>query len=285
MRPHNDPNTTDWASVELDETWPDDINFKTLSGWMRLFRNLFGQRKPVTLPKAVLETYNIPKYILQEFHNLPNGNYSQRFSRGYITGFDVSMLGKVQRARNWIADKLKHCESVADIGTAGGKTAATIKKQTNGRVWGIDPSPYLLKHAAADHPDIEFLQGTAENLPLEQNQLDGLSICFVLHEIPPKYIRQGLSSFNRCLKIGGLVAIAEPSELQLKPFELSDLRSQTGWLTIYFRWLARFVYEPFLDSWHKQVKEKLAEDAGFRVLEKNINMPINTYLFEKYKDL
>ena len=28
----------------------------------------------------------IPAYVLQEFHNLPNGNYSNSLMRGYIAG-------------------------------------------------------------------------------------------------------------------------------------------------------------------------------------------------------
>ncbi len=285
MASSNDPVAPDWQQVELAETWADSIDLKKMQGWIKLFKSVFGKRQPVYLPPSFKTNYRIPKYILQEFHNLPNGNYSQRFSRGYITGFDISMLGKVSSARSWIAERLKNCRAVADVGTAGGKTAAAILSLSGGKVWGVDPSPYLLKHAAQDHPNVEFIQGTAEELPFEAERLDGISVCFVFHEMPPKYTQQALTSFNKALRMGGKVAISEPSEQQLVPFHWRDLLSRRGWLTIYFRSLAYFVYEPFLEAWHNQDKHLIAKAAGFKLVEKKSGMPINHFLLEKIKNI
>lgn len=280
-----DPDVPNWSEVSLEDTWADSIDLKTPKGWLTLIRSVFGKRKPVDLPQSLSEQYDIPRYILQEFHNLPNGNYSERFSRGYITGFDLSMLGLISTGRAWIAERLGDCNNVADIGTAGGKTAATIQQKSGRVVWGIDPSPYLLKHAASDYPSVRFLQGTAERLPFQKERLDGISVCFVFHEMPPKYVKQALDSFNHCLKLGGKVAICEPSEEQLRPFAWQDLVSKKGWLRIYFRWLAHFVYEPFLGAWHGQDKRELAAASGFTLVEKRIAMPMNLYLFEKIEKL
>lgn len=280
-----DPTPPNWQNIELADTWPDSINLKTPSGWAQLLKGVFGKRRPVEVPEALQAEFHIPKYILQEFHNLPNGNYSRRFSRGYITGFDISMLGQVRHARAWIAGKLQSCQCVADVGTAGGKTAAAIQSAGVKDVWGIDPSPYLLRHAATDYPNIRFIQGTAESLPFDEKRLDGIAVCFVFHEIPPKQTELALKTFNRCLKQGGLVAISEPSERQLQPLRWRDLLSKKGWLQLYFGRLAHFVFEPFLMSWHKQNKQSLAESTGFTLKEANIDMPINTYLLEKTSDI
>ena len=276
-----DPQVPDWGNLELSEAWPDSLDLKTFSGFFRFIKGIMGKRKPVELPEGIPERFPVPKYILQEFHNVPNGNYSQRFSRGYITGFDISMLGEVERARNWIAEKLKDCESVIDVGTAGGKTAAEIYNHGVKDVWGIDPSPYLLKHASKDYPKINFIHGIAEELPFQADRFDGISACFLFHEVPPRYIESALESFNKVLKPNGLVAISEPSEQQLAPFKAKEFLSSKGWLKIYFRTLANFVHEPFLQAWHKQDKSELFEKAGFELVEYHNAMPINFYLLKK----
>lgn len=277
-----EPQAPDWANVSLAETWPDALNLSNWRGWRELMRAFFGkQRRVVELPDSAGSLYPVPKYILQEFHNLPNGNYSRRITRGYIAGFDFVMLGHMQRARAWVASQLQGCQSVLDVGTAGGRTAALIKQQGTAQVWGIDPSPYLLQHAASDYPDITFVPGVAENLPFTDQRLEGISLCFVFHEMPPKYIKQALAEFYRVLQDGGKIVIAEPSPRQLEPLQWRFLLSRAGWSQIYFKLLAHRVYEPFLDAWHKLDKPKTLQEAGFYLLEDRPGMPINFWVAEK----
>lgn len=285
IRELNDPVIPNWKEVQLEDTWPDSLDLGTFSGAWRFTKLIFGKRKPVSVPSSLLEQVAIPKYVLQEFHNLPNGNYSRRFSRGYITGFDISMLGYADVARGWIASRLKSCHAVVDVGTAGGKTGRAIKDAGVEEVWGVDPSPYLLKHAAEDHPCVKFVPGIAEDLPFPDKRLDGIAACFLFHEVPPKYARLAFASFNRVLKIGGKVIVAEPSEQQLEPFKLKEFFGKKGWLKVYFKTLANFVHEPFLDAWHSHNKLELFENAGFTVVEQEQGMPINYFHLEKVRDI
>jgi ubiquinone/menaquinone biosynthesis C-methylase UbiE len=271
--------------MQLADTWPDGLRLLSFSGIRELFVSVFGKRVPVELPVDMPGKSSLPRYLLQEFHNVPNGNYSNRFSRGYITGFERSMLGKLDNARAWLAQRLQGCESVLDVGTAGGKTARAVYDVGVKYVWGVDPSPYLLKHAAKDHPAIDFIQGVAEDLPFPCERFDGISVCFVFHEIPPKYIKAALKEFHRVLKAGGKVTISEPSEAQLQPIRLLDFITRSGWQRLYFKLLARFVYEPFLESWHKQDKQALFAECGFELAEHQEGMPINLYLLIKRGEL
>ncbi len=280
-----DPIVPNWGELELEETWADSIELGTISGFYQFIKLICGKRKPVKIPSTLYGAEAIPKYALQEFHNIPNGNFSRRLSRGYITGFDLSMLGFANIARRWIAERLKHCQSVADIGTAGGRTGQVIKDAGVAEVWGIDPCPYLLKHAASDHPTVKFVTGTAENLPFKDKRLDGISAVFLFHELPPKYVRIAFKSFNRVLKMGGKVVIAEPSVQQWEPFRLKEFLSTKGWLKIYFKALAKFVYEPFVHAWHSEDKKALFENAGFKLVEKENGMPISCYHLEKTRTL
>lgn len=279
-----DPNIPDWSNMQLADTWADSMNLGSFSGLKAFLQGIFGKRLPVELPECLPGREKLPRYLLQEFHNLPNGNYSNRFSRGYITGFDRSMLGHLDGARSWLAEKLKHCTSVLDVGTAGGKTAGAVHAVGVEDVWGVDPSPYLLKHAASDHVAIKFVQGLAEDLPFNAARFDGIAVCFVFHEIPPRYVRDALAEFNRVLSIGGRLVISEPSEAQLAPFRWRDLLRPSNWLRLYFRLLAGFVYEPFLEAWHNLDKQAFFSEAGFQLEEIKPGMPINLYSFIKARD-
>src|SRR5690606_18540798 len=122
-----DPLVPDWAKMQLAETWADGIRFNTVSGLSTFLRSIFGAPRQVEINADQALFSSIPKYALQEFHSLPNGNYSNKIARGYITGFDISMLGLVQKMRREIATRVSHCHSVLDVGTCGGKLAAAIK--------------------------------------------------------------------------------------------------------------------------------------------------------------
>lgn len=277
-----DPVAPDWSAVNLQDTWPDGLKLSTFAGLSELLRAFRRkERQPVQLPQDLPFDVKVPKYVLQEFHNLPNGNYSRRVSRGYITGFDVTMLGCMRGIRSWMADELNQCRAVLDVGTAGGRAAAAISAAGVEEVWGVDPSPYLLKHAATDYPHIKFMPGIAEELPFPNDRFDGISACFLLHEMPPRYVARALQEFRRVLTPGGKLVIAEPSAEQLSPVKFKHFLTFRGWQHTYFGCLARKAYEPFLAAWHKLDKVETAAEAGL-ILKKEVpGMPVNRWVFVK----
>ncbi len=97
----SDPETVNWSEMTLPKTFPDlaDNPIK----FIKLFSRVFGKRRRVEIPDDMPGKELIPKYILQEFHNILNGNYSGHLSSGYIKGFDISMLGEAASARKEIA--------------------------------------------------------------------------------------------------------------------------------------------------------------------------------------
>lgn len=276
-----DPLVPDWHSLNLPDAWPDNLNFANPRELFPFLKKLLSRsRQAVDLPTDVPGAARIPKYVLQEFHNLPNGNYSKRFTRGYITGFDRLMLGSLTAVRENVASLMAGLDSAVDIGCGGGHMAGALKRAGVEDVWGVDPSPYLLQHAAQDYPDIKFVQGIAEQTGFPDQRFGGIAVCFLLHELPPKYLDQALREFNRILQPGGLLAISEPSEIQLKN-HWRRLWREWGWSGIYFHCLARFVFEPFVDAWHRQdITTKLGE-MGFEVVEDRDALPIRQILARK----
>lgn len=274
-----DPRVPDWPSLELPDTWPDRLDLRRPGHLWQFLRAVFGRRQRVQLPESLPGRERLPKYVLQEFHNLPNGNYSKTVTRGYITGFDRVMLGQMRRGRGRLAQFLAGCRSALDVGCAGGRTAQVLKQSGIDEVWGIDPSPYLLQHAARDFPDIHFVQGVAENTGFGDGRFDGVAACFLLHELPPRYLEQALTEFHRILAPGGRLAICEPSPLHLHS-RLRDLWRRDGWRGLYFHLLARNLHEPFLQSWYKRDVESLFRRFGFELVGDEQQVPFR-YLFAR----
>jgi ubiquinone/menaquinone biosynthesis C-methylase UbiE len=268
----SDPAVPDWVNLVLPDTWPDEVVVNPLKAW-RLIARALGKRRRVEVPDGMPGRELLPKYILQEFHSLPNGNYSKRVTHGYITGFDRLMLGRMTHARTRIAQALRNCTSVLDVGCGGGRTAGLLKSDGIADVWGLDPSPYLLQHAARAFPAVNFVQGIAEQTGFASARFDGIAACFLLHEMPPTYIERALREFHRILRPNGLLAICEPSpiQLQLSPWRLLRRDGVLGW---YFWLLARLVHEPFVDAWHRRSPAELLAAAGFEVTADSHEMPV-----------
>ena len=280
-----DPVIVDWQNIELPQTWADEINFKTRTNVGRLFRSLLKRGNgraeiPDSFPDGILGKESLPKYLQQEFHSIPNGNYSNNITRGYISAFDASMLSKMKPVRREIASWFNNCRRVLDLGCAGGQMAAALKNEDITDVWGLDPSPYLLKHAAKAYPKVKFVQGLAEELKFSDRRFDGITASFLFHEMPPKYIDLALNECHRVLDEGGLLAICEPSSIQFRAgwWKMFKGYGVTG---IYFKWLAHHVYEPFVPAWHKQDIEQLLQRHGFEVLINRRGMPEHTVLARK----
>lgn len=267
-----DPNVPDWNRVQLPDSWADQLRWWWPLDMLKVARKVLGRPQRVRLPADMPGAELLPKYILQEFHNVPNGNYSKRLTGGYIAGFDRMMLGSMREARQHIARFLNGCDSVLDVGTAGGRTAASIKQHGASEVWGLDPSPYLLQHAARHHQQIHFVQGTAENIPFPAARFDGVAVCFVFHEMPPKHVLQAFKEFRRVLKPQGLLAICEPSAAQLDE-SIMALWRRYGWRGAYFYWLAHFVHEPFVRAWHRIDLKQALHDAGFEIVSDEEHFP------------
>jgi SAM-dependent methyltransferase len=275
-----DPPAPDWRTIELPDAWPDQVSLRRPRVVWRWLRCLFGARQRVELPAGMPGREGVPAYALQAFHNLPNGNFSRRGTRGYIVGFDRAMLGCMAPARRRLAAYLTGARAALDVGTGGGRTAAALSASGIPEVWGIDPSPYMLKHAAREHPGVRFAQGIAEKTGFPDGRFDAIAVCFVLHEIPGRYLRRCLAELHRVLAPGGRIAICEPSGAQLEGGFWRQLRRH-GLRRAYFNLVARFVYEPFVRAWHRLDMQARLGAAGFEVTADEQDPPVRFLLARK----
>jgi ubiquinone/menaquinone biosynthesis C-methylase UbiE len=248
---------------------------------IKLLKLIFQKKRTkLHLADDLMGLTYIPNYARQEFHNLPGGNYSNTLATGYIRGFDIAMLGEMKHSRAFASEKLKMCSSVLDIGCGGGSMTNKLLENNIYDVWGIDISPYLLKQAALRNPKAKFLQAKAEDLPFSTERFDGISICYVLHEIPPKYIDLILDEIYRVLKPSGLCIFIEPSSIHYYGTYWSLLKIY-GFKGAYFRFLSHFVYEPFAKSWHELNFEQLLFEKSFSLIKHIKNVPNNIWVVKK----
>jgi ubiquinone/menaquinone biosynthesis C-methylase UbiE len=269
-----DPHPIDWASASLPDAWPDRLRLLHPGDLATFVRRLFGRRRRVEVPNALPGVDTLPEYLRQEFHHLPNGNYSKRIVRGYARSFDLLMLGRARRARRDIARRLASCRSVLDVGCGAGGLAGALVAAGVPEVWGLDASPYLLREAARKHPRVHLVQGLAERTRFADGRFDGAGACFVFHELPPSVADEALAELRRILAPGGTLAFVEPSPLQFRPRQLARFARANGPLGLYFWLLARLVYEPFAAAWHRRDIGAWLDAHGFDLREDVAGVPL-----------
>ncbi len=267
------PEPINWATIELPDAWPDLVNWLNPRSFFLMLAKYAGRaRSQVILPAGLPGMESIPKYVLQEFHNLPNGNYSKRICQGYAKGFEPMMLGTLRKGRERLTKALVGADSVVDLGCGSGGGIPVLRAAGINTIWGLDPSPYLLQLAAKRNPEARFIHGVGEEIPLPDHSVDGVNVCFVFHEIPPQYLQRVLSEIGRIIKPGGRLAVLEPSSAQWL-LSATKLLRRYGWRGLYFKWLARHAFEPFVPAWHKLDFPALLSESGFDVLEDDIGCP------------
>ncbi len=277
----NDPLVPDWHSMEIPDAWPDSLAFKRPAVLLSFLKQVVTRKRaPVRVPNDMPGHGKIPKYILREFHNFPNGNYSKLMALRYINNFDRFMLGRISVLRKRMAAEFRGFQRVVDIGCSGGGVACELAAVGVEDVWGIDPSPYLLKLAADNYPNIRFVQAIAEDTGFPDRRFDGATACFLFHEMPVKYVELSLQEINRILEPGGLLSIGEPSPIQAGSSYWHMLKEH-GIKGLYFSWFAKTIHEPFLEAWHDCKLKSLFERHGFDLIVDEIGMPIRYILARK----
>jgi ubiquinone/menaquinone biosynthesis C-methylase UbiE len=277
----NDPKIKDWHSRELPPSWPDRAWYSTWLGSLVLFlyaiASSLGRRRAVHLSPELPGGSELPSYLLQEFHGMPNGYYSRRLAADYPRGFEIAMLGRMRGARRRIAEQLSGCGSVLEVGAGAGLLASELVDAGVADVWGLDACAYSVQVASRATPAAHFEQGLAERLPFADARFDGAAACFVFHELPHDSTTDALRELARVLRPGGVLTITEPSPAHLRPSWWS-LISRFQLMGIYYRLLSVAVYEPYLDCWlDRDLPGSLAQ-AGFQLVEEQQGIPFHTVL-------
>jgi ubiquinone/menaquinone biosynthesis C-methylase UbiE len=97
--------------------------------------------------------------------------------------------------------------AVVDVGSGTGIWAHAVATLLDLEVYGVEPSHGMRTHAAAvrPHPNVHYLAGTAEALPLEDNSVDAAWLSTVIHQFPD--LGAAARELRRVIRPGGPVLI------------------------------------------------------------------------------
>ena len=108
-----------------------------------------------------------------------------------------------------VAQRLKNVQyqSLLDIGCGTGFLIELLQKQKTADYYGLDLSPEMLKIARAKLDDVIFTEGSADNLPYEDNSFDIVTCIQSFHHYP--YPEKAMREAYRVLKQGGLYILSD----------------------------------------------------------------------------
>ncbi len=87
--------------------------------------------------------------------------------------------------------------SVLEVGCNAGRKLETISKLGNYQLYGIDPQLYALKQARKRLPKINFIEGTAFDLPFKDEFFDLVFTYEVLIHIAPRDLPKAIAEIYR----------------------------------------------------------------------------------------
>jgi len=158
---------------------------------------------------------------------------------------------QTRRSDSRIAKKLldilasSQTSTVVDIG-AGTGSYASVLAEHGYRVFAIEPSETMRSQAIA-HPEIDWINGYADNLPLPDQSVDAAIIMLAFHHFPD--YRQALSEVHRVVGNGQIVL-----------FTYDPAMISSFWLIEYFPSFVKDVESTFLPI--PQLLDELQAVAG-----------------------
>ncbi len=109
--------------------------------------------------------------------------------------------------------QLHEASRVLDIGCGTGNYTGLLQKITRAQLFGADPSSGMLDKARQKHPQVDFRQAQAHELPFADAFFDFIYMTDVIHHIPD--IASLFAEIQRLLRPGGCACIATQSHGQI----------------------------------------------------------------------
>ena len=205
-----------------------------------------------------------PTYYLQNFHYQTGGWLSDHSAAVYETQVEALFAGSAaamrRRGLSLLAKAWRKRDHrglrFADLACGdGGFLFDVLRAFPRLEAEGVDLSPPYLERArqrvAADFPQVRFVQGQIEALPIDAGHLDGASAVYLFHELPPRVRPLAFAEIARVLRPGGLFVLTD----SVQPQDCPDLDALLQAFPVYF-------HEPYYKTYLDTDLDALAAQAG-----------------------
>ncbi|GAB2685203.1 class I SAM-dependent methyltransferase [Kribbella swartbergensis] len=135
-------------------------------------------------------------------------DYNGRLGRGYAAGRAMT----ADEVRRWTAAFQAYLPeerplTVLDLGSGTGRLTPGLADAFGGPVYGVEPSERMREIAVdtASHPQVTYLPGSAEDIPLPEASTDGVLMFLSFHHFRDR--SKALQEVRRVLKPGGVVLL------------------------------------------------------------------------------
>jgi len=228
------------------------------------------QEKIVTMFDDIASTYDLANRVLSF------GIDIQWRKKGCDKAFEI--LGK------------KALTQITDVATGTGDLLIYWKEQAkkNGvqieKYVGIDPSVGMLDVARKKVDFAQFIEGKAQNLPIDDESTDVISISYGIRNVVDR--TEALQEFNRVLKPHGIVVILEFTKQdrssmvdKVVDFGMKKVLPRIGGLISKNYEAYKYLPESIEEFLTTEMLAKELEDAGFEMkYVKSFSMGISTLL-------
>lgn len=138
-------------------------------------------------------------------------------AKNYDLMNSLASLGQVRRWRKEVRRAVVTRPAMRVLDVAAGTGASSIEFMRAGAdVVAVDFSEGMLEEGRRRHPEIDFRQADAMNLPFEDNSFDAVTTSFGLRNIED--FDRALREFYRVLRPGGHLVVCEFSRPTWAPF-------------------------------------------------------------------
>ena len=226
------------------------------------------------LPKNI-DNENYPKYYLRNFHHQTDGYLSDFSASIYDLQVEILFNGSADSMRRRIIKPLKEgldnfnnrkksSLKILDVATGSGRTLKQLRGAfPKEKIIGLDLSGSYLKEASRFISDlegdlIELIKGNAEELPFEDNSLQGISCVYLFHELPRTVRENVLKEFFRVLEPGGILVLADSIQVNDSPDFIQIMEN-----------FHKSFHEPFYCDYIKEDLNSKIEEIGFNNIKSN----------------
>jgi len=212
-----------------------------------------------------------PRYYLQNFHYQTDGWLSRRSAELYDHQVEVLFGGGADAMRRQALVPLKEAlaergvkhAKLLDLACGTGRFLREVKSNyPRLAVTALDLSPFYLEMARemlAPWSRVDFVEASAEAVPLPDASVDAISAIFLFHELPAMPRRRVAQEMARLLKPGGTAILVDS-------IQLGDVAEYDA-LVEYF---PRAFHEPYYAQYAREDLAALFGEAGLTLGDSRI---------------